>query len=490
MRRRGFVTAPLVVIALTLVSLAGLWRLVVRPERAPIGVVIITLDTTRADRLPAYGYMDAVMPHLDRLAREGIVFDRATSVGPLTLPAHCSLFTALFPPTHGVHDNADPALSPEHTTLAEILHARGFRTGAFVGSIVLDADRGLSQGFEQYSSVADGAPRDRSRPGPLDRRANLTVDKALQWLGGVGDSHFFLWVHLYDPHRPYDPPEPYRSANSDPYIGEIAFADSQVGRLLEALDRRGRLDRTVVVVAGDHGESLGDHSERDHGVFVYESVLRVPLILRAPGVAPGRIGDVVRLVDVMPTVLDLLGVQRPTTDGVSLADAIHGRPGRVDLEAYSESLYPRRFGWSPLRSLRAGRFKLIEAPRPELYDLERDPFEQRNIYEERRSLADTLQERLAALERGGPLTGRGNGEDLIPGEEMQERLASLGYVGSGGSPATSARRDLPDPKDCIRLHGSVPMEPAASLRLRCGGPASRQDPLHQNVPRPPTSQNR
>ena len=153
---------------------------------------------------------------------------------------------------------------------------------------------------------------------------NETVDEALRWLSGVGDSHFFLWVHLYDPHRPYDPPEPFRSAFHDPYIGEIAFADSQVGRLLDALDRRGQLDRTVVVVAGDHGESLGDHGERDHGVFVYESVLRVPLILRAPHVAPGRIDDVVRLVDVMPTVLDLLGLPRPRTDGVSLADAIHG----------------------------------------------------------------------------------------------------------------------------------------------------------------------
>lgn len=475
MRRRGFVSAPLLVITLTLVSLAGLWRLVVNPERAPLGVVIVTLDTTRADRLSAYGYMDAVMPHLDRLAREGIVFDRATSVAPLTLPAHCSLFTGLFPPAHGVHDNADPALSPEHTTLAEILHARGFRTGAFVGSAVLDADRGLSQGFEQYSGVADGALRDRSRPRPLQRPANETVDEALRWLSGVGDSHFFLWVHLYDPHRPYDPPEPFRSAFRDPYIGEIAFADSQVGRLLDALDRRGQLDRTVVVVAGDHGESLGDHGERDHGVFVYESVLRVPLILSAPHVAPGRIDDVVRLVDVMPTVLDLLGLPRPRTDGVSLADAIHGRPGRLDLEAYSESLYPRRFGWSPLRSLRAGRFKLIEAPRPELYDLERDPFEERNIYEERRSLAGTLQERLAALERGGPVTGRGNGEHRIPGEELQERLASLGYVGSSASPATSARRDLPDPKECIRLQGSLAKEPATSLRPLCGGPLFRDE---------------
>ena len=213
---------------------------------------------------------------------------------------------------------------------------------------------------------------------------------AIRWLDGIEGSRFFLWVHLYDPHRPYNPPEPYRSTYGDPYVGEIAFADSQIGRLLETLDRRRLLDRTIVVVAGDHGESLGDHGERDHGIFVYESTLQVPLIVRAPHVSSRRIADVVRLVDVMPTVLDLLQVHSGPVDGVSLTALMRGQPQDLKLDAYSESLYPRRFGGSPLRALRAGRYKLIDAPRPELYDLDRDPFEQRNIYDERRIHRRTL----------------------------------------------------------------------------------------------------
>jgi arylsulfatase A-like enzyme len=288
---------------------------------APAGVVVITLDTTRADRLSPYGFMNVSLPHLERLAREGVVFDQATSVAPLTLPAHASLFTGLLPPRHGVRDNADPPLAEAHTTLAEVLRSHGFRTGASVGSVVLDPDRGLQQGFQQYRGVVAGSAA-------RQRRADSVIDDALQWLDGISGARFFLWVHLYDPHRPYDPPEPYASTyGHNPYVGEIAFADAQIGRLLEALERRARLDRTVVVVAGDHGESLGERGERDHGVLIYENVLRVPLIVRGPGLAPRRVGEVVRLTDVMP------------------------------------------------------------GPRPELYDLQHDPFEDRNLYGERRVLA-------------------------------------------------------------------------------------------------------
>ena len=311
--------------------------------------------------------MNGSQPHLDRLARDGVIFDQALSVAPLTLPAHSSLFTGLFPPAHGVRDNAGPPLHAVNETLAELLRAQGFRTGAFTGSIVLGRDRGLAQGFDHYSVPVEAATGGGTRAA-FQRRADAVVTDAIRWLDGVAGSPFFLWAHLYDPHRPYDPPEPYRSRYSDPYLGEIAFADEQIGRLLDALRQRRLLPRTLVVVAGDHGESLGDHGERDHGIFVYENVLRVPLIISGPAVGPARVSAVVRLVDVMPTVLNLVGLPHPRADGVSLVGMMMG--GRdLDLDVYAESFYPQRLGWAPLRTLRRGRFKLIDAPRPELYDL-------------------------------------------------------------------------------------------------------------------------
>lgn len=407
---------------------------------APAGVVMITLDTTRADRLSPYGFLNVSLPHLERLAREGVVFDRATTVAPLTLPAHASLFTGLLPPSHGVRDNADPPLEQTQTTMAEVLLARGFRTAAFVGSAVLDPERGLKQGFEQYRGVEGRRNQ---------RRADQVIAEAVRWLDTIDGMRFLLWVHLYDPHRPYDAPEPYASMYAhNPYVGEIAFADSQVGRLLEALEQRDLLHRAIVIVAGDHGESLGERGERDHGVFIYENVLRVPLIIRAPALAPFRVGEVARLTDIMPTILDLLDIPSPAADGVSLVDLMRGRRRGLNLEAYSESLYPARLGWSPLRALRSGRFKVIDAPTPELYDLERDPFEERNIYDERRGLADAMATRAAALANGrefGTVTSR---QTPIP-PELQSRLAALGYVGSASIRAAPERPVLPDPKDCM-----------------------------------------
>ena len=436
------------------------WR---ADDRRPVNVVVITLDTTRADRLSPYGFMDAAMPAFDRLAREGVVFDQATSVAPLTLPAHASLFTGLVPPGHGVRDNADPALAASHTTLAEILRGQGFCTGAFVSSVVLDPDRGLAQGFEQYLGVSavDRASRTHQR------RGDEVVGDAIRWLDDVGTCPKFLWAHLYDPHRPYEPPEPFRSRHFDPYVGEIAFADFQIGRLIDALERRDLLERSVIVVVADHGESLGEHGEEDHGIFVYESVLRVPLIVRLPrgrdrGTAPRRIGEVVRLVDVMPTVLELLEIPVPPMDGVSLAGLIRGTRAGLDLEAYAESMYPARFGWSPLRTLRDGRFKLIEAPRPELYDLATDPFEMRNIHDERRGVAQAMTARLDSIVERGP---EPTATTEVPAD-LRDRLQALGYVGSAPSPSRRPE-DRPDPKDCIasRPRQSPPDHPASARGL-------------------------
>jgi arylsulfatase A-like enzyme len=411
----------------------------------PLGVVLITLDTTRADRLSAYGFMDATMPALDRLARDGIVFDQALSPAPLTLPAHCSLFTGLYPPSHGVSDNADPALAEEYTTLAEVLRARGFRTAAFVGSEVLGPDRGLKQGFEHYDTGGLGTSESIRRQRP----ANEVIAQASGWLEQAGDSRFFLWAHLYDAHRPYDPPPPFESM-VDPYIAEITFADSQIARLLEVLERRNLLDRTIVVVAGDHGESLGEHGERDHGIFLYESVLRVPLIMRVPGLPARRIDDLVRLVDVMPTLTDLLGVPDRPMDGVSLVDSMAGRQATLGLHAFSESLYPQRFGWSPLRALREGRFKVIDAPRPELYDIELDPLEQVNIYSHQRAKGDALVSHARAL--SSRLSARVAAKKGAIPSNVRQSLLSLGYVGSPRVETSSTRESLPDPKDCIGLH--------------------------------------
>lgn len=373
------------------------------------GVLIVTLDTTRADRLPAYGFTGVATPALDRLSREGTVFEQAVSVAPLTLPSHCSLFTGLFPMHHLVRDNADPPLDRAWTTLAEVLRTNGYQTAAFVGSAVLHADRGLARGFDVYMDGQRAAAEISLR-----RSAAAVVDEAVSWVKQRKTHRFLAWVHLYDAHAPYALPQPYRTLFADdPYLGAIAFMDAQIGRVLDVLDRAGLANRTLIVVAGDHGESLGEHGEESHGILLYESTLHVPLIVRMPGLVPRRVSSVVRLVDVMPTVLDLAGVRAPDTDGSSLVSLLTGHRRDLGLEAYSESWYPRRFGWSPLRSLRADRFKLIDGPRPELYDLASDALEAHDIVAERPGLAEEMIRRLSALGGGQPSASARNARDHI-----------------------------------------------------------------------------
>jgi arylsulfatase A-like enzyme len=257
-------------------------------------------------------------------------------------------------------------------------------------------------------------------------------------------------VHLFAPHAPYAPPDPYRTDfQSDPYAGEIAFVDAQLARLLHMLRQRGLWKQTVIVIAGDHGEALGDHGEAEHGIFLYESVLRVPFIVRAPGVEPRRVRSVVRLVDILPTVLELLDVPAPATDGVSALKTMTGGAPAADLTAYAESLYPSRFGWAALRAVRDGRFKLIAAPRPELYDLAADPGEQRNLHAERPHLRAALSSVLLTFER--PVAEAAAQTESEPSPELLERVAALGYVGAGIAPLSPpAGNQLPDPKDRIQ----------------------------------------
>jgi choline-sulfatase len=368
-----------------------------------LNLLLVTLDTTRADRIHAYGFEDIETPNLDRLAREGVLFEQAISPAPLTLPAHSSIFTGTFPPAHGVRDNGGFFLDESQTTLAERLQARGFTTGGFVGAYVLDHKWGIAQGFQTYFDDFDLSKYQSLSLGSVDRPGNEVADKALAWLDGIGSKRFFGWVHFYDAHSPYDPPEPFKSRYAGhPYLGEIAFVDSQLGRLLAYLDAHHLADRTIVVVMGDHGESLGEHGEGTHGFFVYQATMHVPLLIRTPydTMAGRRVADTVRSIDILPTALELLGVKpSDPLEGTSVVPLMTGAKKELGLAAYSEAIYPRfHFGWSDLRALTSGRFVYVAAPRPELYDLQQDPGELHNVYPDRQALGDRMNQELIALE--------------------------------------------------------------------------------------------
>jgi arylsulfatase A-like enzyme/Flp pilus assembly protein TadD len=451
---RGF-RGVVIAAAVAAVSAAAWWRLA--PRRVAPGelnVIVLTLDTTRADRLGCYGAANAATPNLDRLAEEGVLFERAIAPVPLTLPAHSSIFTGTLPPAHGVRDNGGYVLDPKQETLAELLHGRGWRTGAFVGAFVLDSKWGLDQGFERYVDNFELSKYKTLSLGDIDRPASDVVDAALPWLDEHASQRFFAWLHFYDPHSPYTPPEPFRSAFAErPYAGEIAYVDFQIARVLQWLDSRRLADRTIVVAMADHGESLNEHGEGTHGLFVYDATVHVPLIVRAPslGLRGRRVRSVVRAHDVLPTVLELVGLPAAAgAQGRSLVPLMNGAAEDLNLEAYSESYYARNhYGWSELKALRAGRYKYIDAPRAELYDLERDPGETTNLYDERRTLAGQMAAALARIE-----TESGGAAAAAPAAvdpETRERLAALGYIGSFVDVKPREGERLPDPKDKIEI---------------------------------------
>lgn len=427
-----------------------------------LNLVVVTLDTTRADRLGCYGSKDVLTPHFDRLAARGTLFEQAVSATPLTLPAHSSLFTGLLPGGHGVRDNGGFHLAEERLTLAEILRDKGWATGGFVAAYVLDRRWGIAQGFDHYLDDFDLSKFKSVSMGDIQRPGDEVVKHGLEWIRTVSgasgsassEKPFFAWLHLYDPHTPYAPPEPFAGQYAGrPYNGEIAWTDEVVGRLLDGLNGLGLTERTLVAVIGDHGESLGEHGETGHGFFVYEPTTRVPFLLAGPypGLAGRRVPGVVRQIDLLPTLLELLGVEAPATQGQSLVPAILGRPDAPVLTGYSEAFYARyHYGWSELRALRQGRWHFIEAPRPELYDLEADPGEQRNLASEERRTVAALRQELARLEqRTGPAPAAA--APLEEDEETLRKLAALGYLGSRVDTEKSWR-DLPDPKDRIHVY--------------------------------------
>jgi len=439
---------------------------------APQHVLLVTIDTLRADRLGAYGATDVATPNIDRLAREGGVASEALVHVPLTRPSHVSIFTGLYPSQHGVRDNIAPPLAADVPTLASVFKAAGFRTSGFVSSIVLSAQSGLARGFDDYSDRFDAGADDARFLDTLQRRGDITTGEAIAWLAERAHDRTFTWVHLYDPHDPYEPPEPYASRYADrPYDGEVAWSDELVGRLDAALTRLGIRDQTLIVVTSDHGEGLGEHDEPVHGFFVYQTTLRVPFIVRGPGVTAGTpIAGLFRAVDLFPTVLDLAGVTAPPSptapprpgrsraaalrsaaraDGARAFQASAGPPNVDDETGFAESLTPKiHYGWSDLHAIVDGRWKYVLAPRPELYDLARDPRERSNLAESEPARARALR---AALERhladqSASAAARSSSTTPVPADVV-EKLGALGYVAVGGAPDRASAGA--DPKDKI-----------------------------------------
>jgi choline-sulfatase len=456
-RRLGLVVCAGIGVVAAALAIWARWPALGGRATPDLNVLLITLDTTRADSLGVYGASDGATPNLDRIAQEGVTFEEAMTAAPLTLPAHSSLFTAMYPPRHGVRDNGGFVLDPGQTTLAERLKSAGFRTGGFVGAYVLDRRWGIAQGFDTYFDDFDVTKARGSALASVERPANEVADHALAWLNTVATSRFFAWVHFYDAHSPYDPPEPFRTRFANHlYAGEVAFVDSQVGRLMAFLEQRQLLDKTIVVAVGDHGESLGEHGESTHGFFVYQSVLHVPFAIRAPvqNMRGERIANTVRSVDLTPTLLDLLNVPMSgAVDGRSLVPLMTGASRDLALDAYSEAMYPRyHFGWSDLRALTSGRYRYISAPRPELYDLQQDPAEEHNLYDARRTLADRMAESLRGV---GPQTADRTPKATDVDPDVRARLAALGYVGTFVSTASTPATGLADPKDKIELFNLI-----------------------------------
>jgi arylsulfatase A-like enzyme len=421
-------------------------------------IVFITVDTTRADRMGFLGNTHGLTPNLDLLARQGVVFERAYSQAPLTPVSHATIFTGTYPQFHTVTDfgHALPVLLPY---VPDILEKAGYHTAAFIGSIILDPNASMGPGFDRGFSFFDAGfhiknKRDETRYNTVERRAGDVVAHAIDWLNKNRKSPFFIWVHLYDPHAPYDPPPPY-DKRADPYEGEIAYSDASLGKLFTYLRQRGLYDHTMIVMMSDHGESLGAHGESMHGIFLYDETIHVPLLFKLPGevLAGRRVGTRVRLVDVAPTVLSMLSLPLPPTfQGESLVPLMKGsQKSTEDLPAYSETDYPRRaFGWSALRSLRAGKYLFVHAPKRELYNQSQDKSAAHNLAASSPPVASTLQAQLNDFyDKTTSYHGKSSQAPLT--SDQAENLAALGYVSSSAAGSSEDPFQGADPKDKIGI---------------------------------------
>ncbi len=422
-----------------------------------LNVVLVTIDTLRADHLGCYGYKATETANIDRLAAEGTRFVYTYAQVPFTLPSHASMFTSTYPMWNGVRDSAGPPLPKEHVTLASIFKEKGYATAAFTAAFVVDGFFGLNQGFDTYYD--NYPPRDTSmtagEEAGLQRRGDEVLRHALEWLKRNSHKPFFTWIHFYDPHHPYDPPEPFHSRYRDRlYDGEIAYVDTVFGKLMNFLETAGLREKTIVVVTSDHGEALGEHDESYHGYYVYDSTLRVPLIVSLPGTKnqAKEVNLPVSLLDVAPTILQIAGIPRPAQmQGRGLLASILGKP-QNPAPIYSESLFANlHFGWGGLHSLHLGRYKLILSKRSELFDVEIDPGEKNNLIAEKRAIVPELTHRLEEIAK---TYTRNLPQKNAPklSEEALNKLRALGYIGAPSQASASVAEDLPDPKERIHLY--------------------------------------
>ncbi len=434
----------------------------VSSQRSLPDIYLVTIDTLRADHVHCYGYAQIRTPAMDDLARKGIRFTKAFTPSPITNTSHTSILTGLLPSTHGVTDFAIP-LAKTHATWAELLKGRGYHTAAFIGAVILDSKTlapGLDRGFDFYDNFAKNASP-QSHWGRVERRGMDVVQRAESWLNLNPAGPHFVWIHLYDPHDPYEPPPPFSEIyKGRMYDGEIAYADSALKNFVSYLQQRGWYQNAMILVVGDHGEGLGEHGEETHGIFLYDSTIHVPLIIKVPGQNVGKtIESQVRTTDLLPTALDLLDIKVAASfDGLSLKPYFAGidTPDRV---SFGETDYPLRFGWAPLRSVRGEGLKFIEAPRPELYDLRNDPKELKNKYEPWATMVQKFRQQLAdtrAHSSPSPSLAGAVGADTL------NELRALGYLGPGDArSATNVPEPslLPDPKGKIEeqnlLHAAM-----------------------------------
>jgi choline-sulfatase len=421
-------------------------------------IVLVTLDTTRADRMGFLGSTRGLTPALDTLAREGVVFEKAFAQAPITTVSHATILSGTYPQFHGVNDFGVP-LPASIPWLPDVLRGQGYRTAAFVGALILDPRGGLAPGFDRGFDTYDAGFKIKrgkeDRYATMERRGGEVVSRALAWLAQRPAGPFFLWVHFYDAHDPYEAPEPFRSRFvKAPYDGEIAYVDAQVGKLVAGLRSARVLDATAVAVLADHGESLGEHGESTHGVFLYDPTIRVPLLIKRPGGrdAGRRVASRVSAVDLAPTLLELAGVAAPgAMQGQSLLPLVSAaRP--ADRPAYAETDYPRRaFGWSSLAAWRVDRFLYVKAPRRELYDTAADPAAAHNLAVERAPLADGVARR---LEEFRTRTAAAGDRAPVPAVDpaLAEKLAALGYLSTGAAAPSASGID---PKDRVAVANTL-----------------------------------
>jgi arylsulfatase A-like enzyme/Flp pilus assembly protein TadD len=445
----------LLIMLVILLAGAGIWLVVQQRSSIPAirHVVLISLDTCRADYLSCYGYAQPTTPHIDALARQGYLFSHAMTPIPLTLPAHTSMLTGTIPPHHGKHENKDVHFDPSHVTLAALLKTKGYRTGAFVGSQILNSYFGLNRGFDTYDDRFSQQGRSGFRS---ERRAEEVNRSAFAWLEKQKDNPVFLFLHYYDPHDDYDPPEPFATTfKESPYAGEIAYTDHCIGEVFAKLKGLDMYESSLIIVTGDHGEMLGEHGETTHMYFIYQSAMKVPLVYKLPGSnAAQRIDDIASIIDIVPTVCDLLDIDPPAPiQGKNLAGYFSNTPPESeDRHLYCESLYPTKYEANSLLGLMSKRWKYIQTTRPELYDLQEDPGEQTNLVETHPHRARILKDRLAQILEQTVRQGKRQ-EDTPLDPETLKHLLSLGYVGgSSVKEDFSFDQSKEDPKDLIGFH--------------------------------------